>query len=363
MAPKKTIWPLEPHSVGKHLVLKSYLDAWLPKLGRWSGRIVFVDGFCGPGRYEGGEPGSPIVALDAYTSHTGRLLIGAKVFFLFGDEDQGRLAHLKSLIDARGPLPPTCEVAYQQGDFSVNMGDLLDGLEAQGSTLAPAFFMLDPFGVSDTPYDLVRRILRHQKSEVYISLMYEAINRFKTRPEFVPHLDKLFGTAAWRDGYTISDPAQRKAFFYDLYESQLKKAGASHVVRFELYEENRLVYAIFFATHSWHGSNVMKQAIWKIDPFGTFRFVGSRSGALFGSSAQLDPRRLTAILEARYRGRGWVTIDEIEEFVGSGETDYHTSQIKTPVLKPLEEAGFIEVDGETRKKRGTYPKGTRIRFP
>lgn len=49
--PKETLWPLEPHTLGKHLVLKSYLDAWLPIMGKWNGRILFIDGFAS------GEPG------------------------------------------------------------------------------------------------------------------------------------------------------------------------------------------------------------------------------------------------------------------------------------------------------------------
>lgn len=55
MKPKSTLWPREPHTEGKHLVLKEYLNAWFPILGGTQGRIVFIDGFAGPGEYAGGE--------------------------------------------------------------------------------------------------------------------------------------------------------------------------------------------------------------------------------------------------------------------------------------------------------------------
>jgi three-Cys-motif partner protein len=67
--PKETVWPLEPHSFGKHIVLRRYLKAWLPILGTTQGRIVFIDGFAGPGEYTGGEQGSPIIALEALGAH------------------------------------------------------------------------------------------------------------------------------------------------------------------------------------------------------------------------------------------------------------------------------------------------------
>ena len=40
--PKETLWPLEPHTLGKHRVLKSYPDAWLPIMGKRNGRILFI---------------------------------------------------------------------------------------------------------------------------------------------------------------------------------------------------------------------------------------------------------------------------------------------------------------------------------
>ena len=61
-----TVWPAEPHTLAKHAILKEYLKAWMPILSRQSARVhapgrevLFVDGFAGPGRYSGGEPGSP----------------------------------------------------------------------------------------------------------------------------------------------------------------------------------------------------------------------------------------------------------------------------------------------------------------
>ena len=68
-----------------------------------------------------------------------------------------------------------------QGTFTNELTNALDAIDLQNRTLAPAFVMVDPFGVSDTPMSLIRRILENPKSEVYISFMYEYINRFKTK--------------------------------------------------------------------------------------------------------------------------------------------------------------------------------------
>ena len=49
MPPKTTEWPLEPHTLGKHIVLRHYLDAWLPIMLRSNQHILYIDAFAGPG--------------------------------------------------------------------------------------------------------------------------------------------------------------------------------------------------------------------------------------------------------------------------------------------------------------------------
>ena len=54
-----TTWPIEPHTKAKHEILRRYWQAWLPIITKLGSRVLYIDGFAGPGRYEGGEDGSP----------------------------------------------------------------------------------------------------------------------------------------------------------------------------------------------------------------------------------------------------------------------------------------------------------------
>ena len=69
MAPKTTTWELDDHTRGKHEVLRNYMQAWLPVMAKWNGRILFIDAFAGPGEYSGHEPGSPVIALNSLVKH------------------------------------------------------------------------------------------------------------------------------------------------------------------------------------------------------------------------------------------------------------------------------------------------------
>ncbi len=92
--PKETIWDIEPHTLAKHEILRRYLGAWFPILSTFNDRVIYIDGFCGPGRYRNRELGSPIIALNEALKHQQRLN-GRKVTFLFIDERPDRIEHLQ----------------------------------------------------------------------------------------------------------------------------------------------------------------------------------------------------------------------------------------------------------------------------
>ena len=98
MAPTPTVWTMEPHTAAKHRILQNYLYAWLPIMSKYNGRLVYVDGFAGPGVYEDGEPGSPIIALNAYLDHAYRDRIDAELVYVFIEEDRARVNGRKKEI-------------------------------------------------------------------------------------------------------------------------------------------------------------------------------------------------------------------------------------------------------------------------
>jgi three-Cys-motif partner protein len=358
-----TIWERGPHTAGKHLVLERYLQAWFSILGKTQQRILFVDGFAGPGEYVDGKMGSPLIALRVLREHSHRSLIKAETVYLFIEKDAVRCEHLRRRVDEERPsLPNNCHVEVICGKFDETMTAILDYLDEQAVRLAPAFVMVDPFGVSGAPMSIIDRILQNPKAEVYISFMYEAINRFLATDEFGPPLDSLFGCPDWRHAIEIEDREERKRALYDLYEKQLRRAGAEYVLHFEIYDGNRLVYAIFFATHHYKGCDKMKEAIWKVAPDGdyAFRATDDRQMRLDISLADFGPFKRQLIRQ--FGKAGWITIGDVEAFVQTDATPYRSGQLKRRTLKPMEEEGMVEVDETTRQKRGTYPDGTRLRF-
>ena len=178
--PKDTIWVIEPHTSAKHQILRKYLDAWLPILGTYNKRIVYIDGFAGPGEYKGGEPGSPIIALEAARTH--RANLAGELVFVFMEERPDRVAHLQGRI-ATIQLPGHFNVRVEQGTFAEQLAALLDGLDKERGQIAPTFALIHPFGFAGIPYALIKRLLAKDKCEVLITFMVDSINRWLTHPD------------------------------------------------------------------------------------------------------------------------------------------------------------------------------------
>ena len=53
----------------KHTLLKNYIPRFGAMTGSKGGRVVYLDGYAGEGRYESGEPGSAAIAMKVAADH------------------------------------------------------------------------------------------------------------------------------------------------------------------------------------------------------------------------------------------------------------------------------------------------------
>jgi three-Cys-motif partner protein len=284
----------------------------------------------------------------------------AHVSFLFIELDARRAEHLRGLVDPyKQRLGGRVTIDVETGAFDESMSGLLDDISQAREVLIPAFVMVDPFGISQTPMSVIAKILRNPKSEVYVSFMWTFLNRFREHENFEQHLDELFGCPDWRPALDMVDTRDRKKFFFSLYRDCLKRAGAKHVVHFELYRGREPVYAIFFATSNETGCDKMKQAIWRADPISGTRFVPGSQDNLDLFSDDIITQFANEII-AEFTPYDWVSYERVEKWAKSDATGYHSGKLKE-ALRSLEAANRIEVDSESRRRPMQFPPGTRLR--
>ena len=248
-----TVWAIADHTLAKHRILRRYLEAWIPIMASWNSRLVIVDGFAGPGVYEGGEPGSPILALRAFLDHTARSRITAELIYVFIEEDRARFQRLEAEIARLGRLPAQVKVHPVNATYQAAFGDALDYVDQQGAKLGPTFAFVDPFGYAQASMRLAGRFLQFGSCEVLAYVPFGHVNRFLGRAGQETALDSLFGTDRWREALGLRGP-ERLDFLHDLFRDQLiAEGGVTYVQSFEIVTSARNSgYHLFYGTR--HGT-------------------------------------------------------------------------------------------------------------
>ena len=369
--PDPVLWELDDHTRAKHRVLRAYLDAWIPVMGQQAlkvrnfsseePRLLLVDGFAGPGRYVGGAPGSPLIMLDALVSHSAFPRLAEVTFiYLFIERYSRRVAYLRQEL-AKLKLPSNVDVHVEEGAFEKRFGAIVDDLTGKNHTLVPTFAFIDPFGYSAASMSLTGRFLDFPRSEAMFFLPLSFIHRFVGRAGQENALEALFDSDRWREAIHL-EGSERRTFLIRLFEEQLASQGqVKHVKSFELHTQDGNDYRLVFATGHGRGLELMKMAMWSVDPVAGTSYVGhSETGQLVLFGPQVDTRPLLAELRAAF-GNRWFTTTEAEHV--TLRTDFLASRhLKKMTLLVAEQQGGLEVLRPKGTRAGTFTDSVRLRF-
>jgi len=361
-----TVWDIEEHTRAKHQLIGHYISAWFPILtiqGHYE-RVVFLDGFAGPGIYKTGDPGSSLIALEALVdSNHFDQLAHTNFEFVIVERRHDRFDRLQDEISefwrSRGGQPPNVRLHPFRREFA----DIARSVIPRLRQSAPMFSFIDPFGWS-VPMSVIRDYLAGSGCEVLVTFMYERVNQFITtsNDDTLLTFEKLFHVSDTElRRITANNGQERRRLLRDLYLTQLQEeAGFKYARAFEVRDirRNRTIYFLMFGTHSIRGLDRMKRAMWKLDPEQGLLFSGLTSGdpLLFQPEPHLTP--LYNALQDRFAGET-VTVSVVEEYVIT-DTDYTSSHYKT-VLRDLEKKGHLECISPRRKKN-SYRSDNILRF-
>ena len=367
-----TLGPIQPHTEAKHDILRYHLGAWFPILGRsFSGSLQYIDGFAGPGEYEGGEPGSPIIALELVAAHRFAddfIQARGRFDFLFVERDQLFVEHLRGKVfEATWPAAFNIEIVHDE--FESVMAQLLDDVAAGGRPMSPTLLFIDPFGSAGFTMGLLKRLAGHQRIDVLINFNYVDLLRW-ILPDPAKHitLDGLYGSGRWSPALQVMGN-ERKEFLIREYGLALLDAGW-RTTNFEMINNhNQTQYYLFFATRHPRGMEVIKTAMRSVAPDGLFRYADRTDPSqlrLIGMGMDVEyAEELADHLFVQYRG-----CEVSKETLSSSEISWHPRWIEkdlTAALRLAESSSPPRItnvrnaDGRPRR-RTSYPQGCFITF-
>lgn len=377
-AQQSTIWSKDPHTDAKHVILRKYLDVWIPKLASSKSSLIYIDGFSGPGEYvnDSGnkEAGSPIIAIESFKNQI--VPLNNNMYFLFIEENVDRCENLKQVL-SKYKLPRNAIVNEPLcGVFDVEISKELDDFDERIKKLSkrtgkkyirsPTFVFIDPFG-HKMPISLIKRLMETTKTEVLIILVIQSLIRFCSLPDRKETLDELFGCSEWEEICDMPTGTNKDELIKDLYIKQIKKiANIKHTLHFQMINKhNQTSYFLIFGTNSWHGIDVMKTAMWKVDPTGSYRF-SDLTDPNQKTFVELDEDYTFSLLRTELKKLSGQTFplygkyfknDTLQEYIALN-TRFPNIKIKTKILRPMELADPPEIKVHTHindRTPGTFP--------
>jgi three-Cys-motif partner protein len=327
----------------KHAVLSNYLTRWGSILRKpWTDEpqtLHYVDSFAGRGRYEGGEPGSPLRAMEI-----GQQLhdhFNGEVFFDCHnvERDEQNFNSLTREVEACQPYYPNVSVSRYFGNFEDYMEGILRKIPSGAATL----YFLDPWGYQNI--DMVIKLLERRYNEVVVTFMSSFWNRFLGDSTKISTHDENFDTPEWRELLDLPRGKRQPALvtFYgrEIQRQASEKLGLNEVyiypIDVDFGDRDQDIYHLIHASRSPRARLAMEEAV-----RGATSLLKQDALVLYDSSVQdlvLDQLDREGTLEAsRLAGNIWLD---------TWEATWHTD-IRQAV-KALEAQGQVEILPEPGK--------------
>lgn len=192
-------------AVLKHGVLARYAHYFAGRAGAATqGRVAFIDGYAGEGRYKDGSPGSPLLLASQATRAE---MFGREVKLAFVEQDDARRLRLQRSLDDN-------QVEADQildGDLESVVDGLIDRYERHAILL-----FVDPFGLAFSQVTLERilgRRTRQQPIDVLYHFSLSTVARMgragvlggPTSQQNAARLDTALGGVDWRHDFDTAD--------------------------------------------------------------------------------------------------------------------------------------------------------------
>ncbi|MFC1737610.1 three-Cys-motif partner protein TcmP [Planctomycetota bacterium] len=253
----------------KYKIIREYLNGWFPKLGSWSGKILYIDTHAGRGKHKGGQAGSPLVALKTFLNHTWRdkILENCEVRFIFIEWNESNVQSLKQEVEKLGPLPKKVfyEI-YHQNAFEL-LKDIANKFEKIGGRLAPYFMFIDPYGFK-IPCEVLRRIKAHSRSELLITLIWRELDMAMQQEQqstgLKETINNIFGGEEWQNIKKISDVDDRGETSIQMLKGKIGAEWATYIRMLGDNQKTRC-FLLHLTDHE-AGRGLMKEVIWKCCP-------------------------------------------------------------------------------------------------
>jgi len=236
-------------------------DYGWPGSGRDGPAPVYIDLFCGPGKYEDGSVSTPLLVLEHVIATPD---LRDKLISVFNDEDAARTAELEKNILA---LPGIDALKHK---FQIRTGEVDEELveEFASIDMVPAFSFIDPFGYKGVTLELLEALMKGWGSDMVLFFPFDRIDAALTNPMVTKHVDALFGKERadrLRELTSGMHRENREALIIEEFAEALRERGYPYIIPyvFEYEQRDRTSHYLIFVTKHPLGYGIMKNIMYK----------------------------------------------------------------------------------------------------
>ncbi|MEO6978719.1 MAG: three-Cys-motif partner protein TcmP [Mucilaginibacter sp.] len=267
---------LEEHSKAKIELWSYYLSIYLNIIHRAVGidQIYLYDVFCGEGKYEGGESGSPLVTLEKIKEHYDLNNNSCpNIEIQFNDSGQSEIEKSKKRIER---VEHFAKEIYKPGNVHITYTDhdaktILDNTVTEIAKLTSkqrALLFIDPWGYKEIELKQLKTILKNGRTEIIlflpIYLMYMFTNKAISEDKFPGgkplqlFIKELFGVES-------PDMNSELKYINSLTQQFKKYLNVAYCTSFSIERNPGHYFSLFFFTNNKIGFQKMLETKWKLD--------------------------------------------------------------------------------------------------
>ena len=164
----------KPWSRIKDAILGSYMSPYFAKISKLPHKILIIDAFAGPGKFDDNSPGSPLIICQAAERYA-----AGKYEAIFINSDKDHHNQLNSILSHAN--------YHNAKAIHGDSREVLREIRPRLAEPLTVFLYLDPFGVKVVSFDLIRPFIKRNpnySTEILINLQAPILHRLAARNAF-----------------------------------------------------------------------------------------------------------------------------------------------------------------------------------
>lgn len=337
--------PFKEHTLSKLELFFDYTQTWLAVFvrshdakKRMPKKIRIYDFFCGPGRDESGQEGSPLLIMRALSEfHEDIKRCGLDVEVLFNDIEPEKVSQLRETLEKEGYTNGPWKLVFSNESFEEIFTKVYPSMQGQGNLI-----LLDQHGIKFFTPELFRKLRDLSWTDTIIFMSSSYAYRFRETPEIQQYLDaqKIF-------------PSETHYYYVHRAITQYFRTLVPHGSEYYLipysFKSGSNIYGLIFACGNALGAEKFLEAAWKRD-----KLTGEANYSIDGD--KIDPEQASLFSEMDKPQKINVFEKELERELLTGElpttADLYRYALREgflpkhvrPVFKRLCKEGYIEGD-------------------